>query len=338
MAVGGGAETIHRALELPPAEVIFGQTAAMSQLRERLTQAAAAEVPVLIAGESGAGKEVLARLLHQRSARAAAPFVKIHCPAIPPALLESELFGHEPGAFTGAVERRIGRIEQANGGTLFLDEISELDGGAQAKLLELLQDGSVWPIGGGAPRSVNARIVCATSRDLWQDCQTGRFRLDLYFRIGVVGLAVPPLRERSEDLPVLVAYLRRILNAAYRRSAPPLSADAMQLLAAHPWPGNIRELKNLMSRFVLFGSEELIAAELLPATRAAGAPLSLREAARRAGLEAQRQMILGALHAHHWNRKETAKALRISYRALLYKLRDTGIPSRRSLGGSPPVE
>lgn len=336
--VGGGADKMHRWLELPPEEVIFGQTAVMSQLRDRLAQAAATELPVLIAGESGAGKEVLARLLHQRSARAAAPFIKIHCPAIPPALLESELFGHEPGAFTGAVERRIGRIEQAGGGTLFLDEISELDSGAQAKLLELLQDGSIWPIGGGAPRSINARIVCATSRDLWQDCQTGRFRLDLYFRIGVVELAAPPLRDRSEDLPVLVEYLRRVLNATYQRSAPALSSDAMQLLAAHDWPGNIRELENLMSRFVLFGSEDLIATELLPSPRAADAPISLRDVARRAGLDAQRQIILSALHAHHWNRKETAKALRISYRALLYKLRDTGIPSRRSLGGSPPIE
>ncbi|MGH9533425.1 MAG: sigma 54-interacting transcriptional regulator [Terriglobales bacterium] len=325
-------------MELPPDDVVFGHTAAMTQLRERLTQAVAAEVPVLIAGESGSGKEVLARLIHQRSPRAAAPFVKIHCPAIPPALLESELFGHEPGAFTGAVERRIGRIEQASGGTLFLDEISDLGPGGQAKLLELLQDGLIWPIGGSAPRSINARIVCATSRDLWQDCQTGRFRIDLYFRIGVVELTSPPLRERREDLPGLVEYLRRVLNAAYHRSARPLSADALQLLAAHTWPGNIRELENLMSRFVLFGSEELFATDLLPRPPAAHAPVPLREVARRAGLEAQRQIILSVLHGHHWSRKETAKALRISYRALLYKLRDTGIPTRRSLGCSRPLE
>lgn len=328
-AAGATGEAVPR-LEMPPEAMVFGRSTAMARLRERVEQAAAAEVPVLIAGESGSGKEVLARLIHRRSPRKAAPFVKIHCPAIPAALLENELFGHEAGAFTGAVQRQPGRIEQADGGTLFLDEIGELNPSSQAKLLELLQDGYVCPIGGGAPRAINARVISASSRDLWQDCQDGRFRVDLFFRINVVGLTVPPLRERSEDLAGLAEYFRATLNAAYGRSAQPLSSEALQLLAAHPWPGNVRELENLMSRFVLFGSEELLARELLPPPAAAG--LSLREVARRAGLEAQRQMILGVLHAHRWNRKETARALKISYRALLYKLRDTGIPSRRSLG------
>lgn len=324
--------------ELPPTELILGVSPAMERVRSCIEQVAQTEVPVLVQGESGCGKEVVARWLHTHSPRGAERFVKVHCPAIPEQLLESELFGHEAGAFTGATQARPGRVEEARGGTLFLDEIAEMNPGLQAKLLHLLQDGQVCRVGGVVAQPIDVRVICATGRDLDEEMHAGRFRRDLYYRINVVNLVLPPLRERRQDLPMLVAHFAQTYSRRYGRAVPPLSAATQKLIQAHAWPGNIRELENVINRYAIFGSEAVIAAELLSgsADASVAAPISLRRVARQAALEAQRQVILRVLHANQWNRKQTARALNISYRALLYKLRDTGIPSYRSLPAIVP--
>ena len=328
--------------DMPPAELIFGQSEAMRRLRAHLGQIALADAPVLIQGVNGCGKEVIARWLHANSPRRQRPLIKVHCPAIPGALMESELFGHEEGAFTGAVRAKPGRAEDADGGTLFLDEIGELDLGLQAKLLQLLQDGYFCRIGGSEPRQVDTHFLCSTNRDLKAEVKAGRFRADLFYRINVVTVELPPLRDRKEDIPALVSYFIELLARKHGRPAAPLSAAALQLLLAHAWPGNIRELENLINRYVIFATEEAITSELLgERTRSAAdsnpSP-SLRKIARQASLDAQRRVILDVLHANHWNRRLAARELRISYRALLYKIRDTGIPTRRSLAAKVPVE
>lgn len=321
---------------LPPVDLIVGVSPVMEGVRACIEHLAVADVPVLIQGESGCGKEVLTRWIHACSPRAARPFVKLHCPAIPETLLESELFGHEEGAFTGAVRAKPGRVEEAEGGTLFLDEIAEMNSGLQAKLLHLLQDGQISRLGGCEQRAIDVRIICATNRKLEDEIQAGRFRSDLFYRINVVSLELPPLRERKADLPMLAEYFVQVYARRYRRSVPPLSAATLRLLQAHTWPGNIRELENLINRYVIFGSESIIASDILgkfgePARQAEPPSISLRKIARQAALEAQRQVILQVLHANQWNRKQAARALNISYRALLYKLRDTGIPTRRAM-------
>ena len=196
----------HRGAELPPDQIVFGESAAMKMLRQKLDKICEADVPVLIQGESGTGKEVIARIIHRRSARADRPFIKVNCAAIPGSLLESELFGYEKGSFTGATTSKPGRVEMANGGTLFLDEIAEMDLGLQAKLLQLLQDGQFWRIGGRENISADVRVVCTTSRDLEAEITNSRFRQDLYYRINVVTVLLPPLRKRSEDIQQLVSY------------------------------------------------------------------------------------------------------------------------------------
>src|SRR6185312_4266728 len=325
--------------ELPPIELIFGHSEAMRRVREHLGQIALAEAPVLIQGSNGCGKEMIARWIHANSPRRQQPFVKVHCPAIPSQLLESELFGHEAGSFTGAVRTKPGRAEEADGGILFLDEIGDLELGLQAKLLQLLQDGQLSRLGGETVRSLDAHFICSTNRDLKAEVQAGRFRADLFYRINVVTVSLPPLRERKEDISALAAYLLANLSRKYGRPVEPLSHAVIQLLVAHAWPGNIRELENLLNRFVIFGTEDAITAELLgeraAAAEAAAPSPSLRKIARQASLEAQRRVILDVLHSNHWNRRLTARELRISYRALLYKIRDTGIPTRRSLQPLP---
>lgn len=326
---------------LPPAEIIIGRSPAMRSIRERLEKVAPTDVPVLIQGASGTGKEVLARWIHACSPRRNRPFAKVHCPAVPGPLLESELFGHEEGAFTGAVHTKPGRIEDADGGTLLLDEIGEMDLNLQAKLLQLLQDGQMCRVGGREERGVDVRVICASHRDLKSEVQAGTFRPDLYYRINVVAVELPPLRDRRDDIPDLADYFVRLFNGKYHRNLPPLSPASVQLLLAHSWPGNLRELENLINRYVIFGSEEGLAADLLgagePAPAAPTEPISLRKIARQASLDAQRRVILEVLHANRWNRRQAARALHISYRALLYKIHDTGIPSRKNLQNWPGV-
>src|SRR5213082_2016949 len=327
--------------EVPPEPVVFGHSDAMQAVRERLGKVAGANVPVLIHGESGTGKDIIARMIHSQSPWKAGPYVKVNCPAIPGTLLESELFGYEKGAFTGAYGTKPGRVEMAHRGTLFLDEISELDLGLQSKLLQLLQDGQFCRIGAQEDKKVEVRVVCATNRRLEEEIETGTFRQDLFYRINVVNLHLPPLRERRGDIQDLATYFLEYYNRKYNCRARALSSDLMSALQKYHWPGNIRELENLIKRYVILGNEEVISSDLVvreqeffnPDINLDG-PISLKKLTRQATRELERKVILKVLQAHHWNRKQTARALSISYRALLYKLKETGLPSQRSSGRS----
>src|SRR5437899_10735856 len=323
--------------EMPPEPIVFGRTEGMNALRERLGKIAGANVPVLIQGESGTGKDIIARMIHAASPWKTGPWVKVNCPAIPGTLLESELFGYEKGAFTGAYGTKPGRVEMAHRGTLFLDEISELDLALQSKLLQLLQDGQFCRIGAQEDKKVEVRVVCATNRVLEAEIESGTFRQDLFYRINVVNLQMPPLRERRGDIPDLVTYFLEYYNRKYNCRARTLSGDLMGSLQKYHWPGNIRELENLIKRYVILGNEEVISSDLvahqqeysIPDINYDG-PIALKTITRQATRELERKVILKVLQAHHWNRKQAARALSISYRALLYKIRDAGLPPNRS--------
>ena len=324
--------------EMPPDAVVFGRTEAMQAVRDRLSKLAGANVPVLIQGESGTGKDIIARMIHANSPWRTGPWVKVNCPAIPGTLLESELFGYEKGAFTGAYGTKPGRVEMAHRGTLFLDEISELDLGLQSKLLQLLQDGQFCRIGAQEDKKVEVRVVCATNRKLEQEIESGTFRADLFYRINVVNLHMPALRERASDIPDLVDYFLAYYNRKYNSRALPISDELMASLRKYHWPGNVRELENLIKRYVILGDEEVIASDLAPrdtdffnAEIPVDGQISLKKLTRQAVRELERKVILKVLQAHHWNRKQSARALSISYRALLYKIRDAGLPSNRSV-------
>lgn len=317
--------------DLPPEEVIFGASIGMRIVREKLLKLADTSVPVLIHGESGTGKEVVAKLLHQWSPWQGSPFVKINCPSIPTTLIESELFGYEKGAFTGAHGAKAGRVAQAHEGTLFLDEIAELDFATQSKLLQLLQDGEYYPIGGKKEKRVDVRVICATNRDLQKEIELGTFRRDLFYRINVVNVRLPALRERIIDIPLLANYLLSYYNLKFNRNSPPFSATIFRAFTQHSWAGNIRELENLTKRYVILGSEDAIWAELVSEEAQISDQKSdvvfdgsvpLRKLTRRAARDFEHKIILKALQNHKWNRKEAARSLRISYRALLYKLRE----------------
>jgi two-component system response regulator AtoC len=315
---------------------------ALARIRGVLEQIADTDVTVLIQGESGVGKEIVARAVHESSARRAGPFVKVNCAALPGTLLESELFGYERGAFTGAVARKPGKFEFASGGTIFLDEIGEMSPAMQAKLLHVLQDARFARLGGNREIEVDARVVAATNRDLASQVGRGAFREDLYFRINVVSIAVPSLRERPGELPALVDYLLRRAAARYRRPLPRLSPRLLRALERHSFPGNVRELENLLKRIVVLGSEEpvlrvLHSAEssgpagaraferLLEEVEQSAGEVSLREVGRRASLEAERGVIERALYQTQWNRKQAARILGVSYKTLLLKIRECGL-------------
>jgi two-component system response regulator AtoC len=331
--------------ELPPEEVVFGGTQQMRAVRERLEKIATANLPVLIEGESGTGKDIVAHLIHRRSPWAGGPWVKVNCPAIPGTLLESELFGYEKGAFTGAYGSKPGRVELAHRGTLFLDEISELDYGLQSKLLQLLQDGQFCRIGAQEDKKVEVRLVCATNRVLEREVEAGRFRPDLFYRINVVNLRMPPLRERPGDIPALADYFLALYNDKYNCRAKPLSAHLVAQFQNYHWPGNIRQLENLVRRYAILGTEEAVTSELVrepgfsPDDIPLDRPISLKKLTKQAVLELERKIILKALQANQWNRKKAARALGISYRALLYKVRDAGLPAghKRRLDDDAPV-
>jgi len=297
------------------------------ELFQQVALIAPSEARVFITGESGTGKEVVADVIHAWSARANGPLIKVNCAAIPETLLESELFGHEKGAFTGASATRIGRFEEADGGTIFLDEIAEMTSALQAKLLRVTQDGKFQRIGSNREIRTNARLIAASNRDLEAEVKAGRFREDLFYRLNVVELNLPPLRERRED----ILPLTELFIAQLARSRARLAEATADCLKNYPWPGNIRELRNVIERAVLLAQSELILPEHLPA--------KLREAAKHAAPaltldtqtmdEIERHAIIAALKQHKSNRTETAKALGISRRALLYKLqrlRQQGFP------------
>src|SRR6202020_2309235 len=242
--------------ELPPDHIYFGPSEAMQSVRQKVERAAGLNVPILILGESGTGKEVLAHFVHTKSPWRDGPFVKVNCPAIPGTLIESELFGFQKGAFTGAIAAKPGRMEMAQGGSLFLDEIAELDSNLQAKLLHVLQDGHFTRIGDHEERRIDARVICATNRVLRQEIETGGFRADLFYRINVITITLPSLRDRRDDIPYLVDSLPLQFNRKFKHDAPPVSREALQLLQQREWPGNIRELENCVARYVILGSEE----------------------------------------------------------------------------------
>jgi two-component system response regulator AtoC len=322
---------------MPPDEIVFGGTEAMQLVRDRLNKLASANVPVLIQGESGTGKDIIARMIHAASPWRTGPWVKVNCPAIPGTLLESELFGYEKGAFTGAYGMKPGRVEMAHRGTLFLDEISELDMSLQSKLLQLLQDGQFCRIGAQEDKKVEVRVVCATNRKLEQEIENGTFRADLFYRINVVNLHMPALRERAGDIPGLVAYFLELHNRKYNCRAKPFSNEMMSVLRKYHWPGNIRELENLVKRYVILGNEDVISADLAPPRTdffntelPLDGQVNLKKVTKQAVRELERKIILKVLQNHHWNRKQAARSLSISYRALLYKIRDAGLPSNRA--------
>ena len=331
--------------DLPPMAVIFGQSEAMQRIHQKVKKLASANIPVLIQGESGTGKEIISKLIHRLSPWQAGPFVKVNCPAIPGTLLESELFGYERGAFTGAYGSKPGRVEMAHRGTLFLDEIAELDAGLQAKLLQLLQDGQFCRIGAREDTRVEARVVCATNRQLEKEAETGAFRQDLFYRINVLNLQLPPLRDRVDDIPELVKYFLEVYNREFGCHAPEVSSGTMRYLQRRAWTGNIRELENLVKRYVILGSEDAImTAEIEPRESSAllpnipiNGPVPLKKLMRQMVREMEGRIILRVLEAENWNRKRTARALCISYRALLYKIREAGLPSKSRENGDKQI-
>jgi two-component system, NtrC family, response regulator AtoC len=322
------------ALNLPPLDIIFGKTAAMQSVRTKLERVAETDVPVLIQGESGTGKEICVRLLHAFSMRAQGVLVKVSCPAIPHSLLETELFGYEKGAFTGAMSTKLGRVEQSHMGTLFLDEVGSLDLGVQSKLLQVLQDGTFVRVGGHEPRTIATRLVSASNTDLRTQVEDGTFRLDFLFRINAVTINLPPLRQRIADLPILVDYFIEHYAKVFHNTPELLSKSAIRLMQNYHWPGNVRQLENLIRSYVLIGSEEALVAELMPEPPRSGItteidlsePISLKNITKKATQDLERQIILKVLQENSWNRQKTAKWLQISYRSLLYKLSEAGMP------------
>lgn len=322
--------------QLPPDDVLFGRSGAMEEVRGLAEKVCHVDAPVLLTGDGGTGKEVLARWIHKHSDSAAGQFVKVNCAAIPRALLESELFGYEKGAFTGAHLAKPGRVELANGGTLFLDEIADLDSGIQSKLLHFLQDGTFCRIGGTEEKSVQARLICATNKNLQKEIETGNFRADLFYRINVVRMRLPGLQERAEDIPELARYFLRQYEARFVKAAEPLSKSIMEYLQNREWPGNIRELSNAMARYVLVGSEGSIEWEPVGKARSNSGTathtgtIPLKQLSKEAVREREKTFILEALMANQWNRRRTAEALKISYRSLIYKIREAGFATKRA--------
>jgi DNA-binding NtrC family response regulator len=303
----------------PLPEFVVARSPLMQAVFKDAALIAPSETRVLITGESGVGKEVVADVVHAWSPRASGPMVKINCAAIPETLLESELFGHERGAFTGAHAQRIGRFEKASEGTIFLDEIAEMSPALQAKLLRVTQDGHFQRVGSNKEIQTGARIIAASNRNLEDEVKAGRFREDLFYRLNVVELSIPPLRERREDiLPLASRFIEEFAKGRAR-----FSETVAACLEAYPWPGNVRELRNAMERAVLLSRSELILPEHLPSRvrDAAGPGATPRKTNEPESWEdIERNAILQALRQHHFNRTETAKALGISRRALLYKL------------------
>jgi DNA-binding NtrC family response regulator len=308
---------------------LVGNHASMLRIKELIQRVAQdARTPVLIMGESGTGKELAARAIHRLSARRDHPFIAVNCAALPVGLLESELFGHEKGSFTGAASRRLGRFMLADSGTLFLDEIGEMDMSMQSKLLRVLQEGEFMMVGGTRPQRVDVRVISATNRHLPTEVAAGRFREDLYYRLNVIPINLPPLRERASDLQALVDCFREQYWRRHGRKAPGLSPAAQAALQAYAFPGNVRELFNLLERGSLLAHGPQIEADdlSLPCPPLIeGVKRSLREA----GEEAQRQILVEALECHDWNQRQTSAALGISERTLRYRLSRYGLKKPR---------
>jgi len=310
----------------------------MRAIRTVIENIADTDATVLIRGESGVGKDLVARAIHAASARHGGPFVKVNCAAIPPGLLESELFGHEKGAFTGAHRRKPGQFEYANKGTIYLDEIAELPLALQAKLLHVLQDFRFARVGGNALVDVDTRVIAATNRNLEQAMARGEFREDLYYRLNVVDIHIPPLRERKEEIPLLASSFLSRFNEQYGRTKQ-LSPETMARLTEHSWSGNVRELENVIRRLVVLTDGEQAFEALVardrngPAPGPLSAPFvteSLREIARHGARQAERKALAEVLEQVQWNRAEASRILRVSYKTLLNKISECELtpPSR----------
>jgi two-component system, NtrC family, response regulator AtoC len=344
-------------------QMLFGNSDRMAEVRELIDRVADTDVTVLIRGESGTGKELVARALYAASLRRDKPFVKVNCAALPTELLESELFGFERGAFTGAIQQKPGKFEFANQGTMFLDEIGDMSFPLQAKLLQVLQDGEFSRLGGKHDVRVDVRVIAATNRDLDHAVASGAFREDLFFRLNVVAIPLPPLRERREEIPLLTEYFLKKYCVQYNKPHAEIGAETMRLFMEHDWPGNIRELENVIKRAVVLGGESAIHRDLqqsvalsvqrstapqngrhgaaagttsppvpvpktptaIAATAAEAGNYSLKDVSRTAAREAERELIQKMLQQTRWNRKETAEILGISYKALLYKIKENGL-------------
>jgi two-component system response regulator AtoC len=323
-------------------ELAFWCSPRMQEVREIIAQAARVDVTVLISGETGSGKDLVARAVHRLGARRTGPFVKVNCAAVARELLESELFGHERGAFTGAHQLKIGKFEAADHGTIFLDEIGDLHPGLQGKLLHVLEDGEFSRVGGRSNIKVDVRVLAATNQDLERAVASGQFREDLYYRLNVVRIMVPPLRERPEEIPLLINYFIRRYSMLFQREGFAIPADVTERLRRRRFPGNVRELENLIKRMIVLGDARVDGEPLLDGLasgddRAVKRPapdvLSLRDISRKAAQSAERSAILQALEATRWNRARAAKLLNVSYRSLLYKIKDGGLAREPSGSG-----
>ena len=312
---------------------MIGKSAAMRAIVEKIAKTAPSSGRVLITGENGTGKELVARAIHDRSKRAKGPFVKVNCAAIPSELIESELFGHEKGAFTGATKDRRGKFEQADGGTLFLDEIGDMNPSAQAKVLRVLQENELERVGGSDTIKVDVRVVAATNKDLQAEIAAGRFREDLYYRLAVVPIEMPPLRARKDDVPALIEHFLALCCARDDRRVKRMKAGAVTLMMQHDWPGNVRELKNVVERMVILSGDaddigEADVRDALPSVQAVkgsyekGVPFKDLVAA------AEREIILAALDAHEHHVSNTAKDLQLERSHLYKKMRALGIDHR----------
>ena len=341
---------------------IIGNSQPIKQLKQLINQVCDTGLSVLITGESGVGKELVARSLHKQSSRSSKPFVKVNCAALPGELLESELFGYEKGAFTGATEAKPGKFELADGGTMFLDEIGDMSTGLQAKLLQVLQDSEFCRVGGIKDKKVDVWVVCATNHDLEADIQKGTFREDLFYRINIIKIEVPPLRDRKEDIPQLIQHFFKKYSKALNRdtSSLQISDQLMDIFMRHHWPGNVRELENYVQKIIVMGDEEGVKQELLAKSdlRQSGASKivhqdfsreedlidsvldgiqgefsdsfpSLKQVKKLAQSKAERIFIEEALRRTGGNKRDAALLLKISYKAILYKIKEYGISDAR---------
>jgi len=319
-------------------QMLFGNNEKMRSIKETIKQVADTDITVLIRGESGTGKELVARSLYLYSSRRDNSFVKVNCAALPKELLESELFGYEKGAFTGAHQTKPGKFELANHGSIFLDEISEMHPSLQAKLLQVLQDGQFSRLGGQGDVHVDVRILSSTNKNLEEEVNNKRFREDLFYRLNVINIQLPPLRERKEEIPMLVNHFLEKYSTHYNKKLRPIFKRTMNLFMKYDWPGNVRELENIIKRIIILGNEEAIQQELSikrgesfnstvdPLLRDNGEMVySLKEIGREAAKMAEKEAIRSVLERTHWNRKATADILKISYKALLYKIKETGL-------------
>jgi len=338
--LGQGKQAFSGEVEELTEDVFFiAASPAMRKIRSQAALVANVDIPVLLLGESGTGKEVLGRLIHKLSPRAHRTFLKVNCAAVPADLLESELFGYEPGAFTGATHAKPGKFEICNKGTILLDEIGEMPPLLQAKLLHVLQDQQFSRLGSRSVIKVDVRILAATNINIPQALANKSLREDLYYRLNAFTLSLPPLRDRKEEIPILLKHSMTRMAERYARAPLPLSPALLQACQDHSWPGNLRELNNFLKRYLILGDEALAVTELLPKNDSNGGAKAdaaradaggLKSLARGAKDEAEAQAIARALEQTNWNRKQAAVILQISYKALLYKIRQYGIAETKS--------